>query len=108
MESRFFLWPKMLPTCFSNQLNMTVIQRTEHLAEDLEELVIVGLVRDFGSVDFKLLLPVYFPQVEKWVAVVEGLPEKLEILDGIAHDDDQGARLGTNQMMISEAASWIA
>ena len=87
---------------------MSVIQRTEHLAEDFEQLVIVGLVRDFGSVDFKLLLPVYLPQVEKWVAVVEGLPEKLEILDGIAHDDDQGARLGTNQMMISEAASWIA
>jgi len=54
------------------------------------------------------LFPVDLPQFKKWVAVVEGLPEKIEILDGVVYDHDQGARLGTNHTMISDAASWIA
>ena len=112
MEARSFLRPKVspfpLPVCFGKQLNMSIIQRTEDVAEDFEELIIVGLIRHLGSVDFELLFPVYLPQFEKWVAVVEGLPEKFEILDGVAHDHNQGARLGTNHTMISEVASWIA
>jgi len=112
MESRLLLRPKVslfsLPAWFGNQLHVSVIQRTEHVAEDFEQPVIVGFIRNPGSIDFELLFPVYFPQFEKWVAVLEGLPEEFEILDRVAHDHDQGARLGTNHTMISEAASWIA
>ena len=62
---------------------MSIIQRAEHVAEDFEELVIVGPIRDLGPVDFELLFPVYFPQFEERVTVVECLPEKFEILDGV-------------------------
>lgn len=87
---------------------MSIIQRTEHVAEDFEEFVIVGLIRNFASVDFVLLFPVYFPQFEKWITVEEGLPQEFKIFDGVANDHYQGSRLGTNHTMISEAAREIA
>ena len=87
---------------------MSIIQRTEHSAEDFEELVIAGLSGDLGTVDFELLFPVYFPQFEKWVTVEESLPQEVESFDGVANDRSQGSRLGTNHTMISKAAREIA
>ena len=78
------------------------------MAENFEEFVIAGRIRDPGSIDFELLLPVYFPQFEKWVTVEECLPQEFEIFDGVANDHDQGSRLGTNHTMISKAAREIA
>ena len=63
---------------------MPVIQRVEHPAEDIEELVVTGLTCDPGPVGVVLLLPVDLPQLEKWIPVVKGLPQLLEILLGIA------------------------
>ena len=87
---------------------MSIIQRTEHVAEDFEQLVIVGLIGDLGFVDFELLFPVYFPQFEKRVMVKESLPQDVKCCDGIANDHYQGSRLGTNHTMISKAARGIA
>ena len=64
---------------------MTVIQRVEHLAHDIEELVIAGFTRDLRSVDVVLLSPVDLSQLEEGIPVVKGLPQLLEILFGIAN-----------------------
>jgi hypothetical protein len=72
------------PACSGLQLDMPVIQRTKHLAEDIEELIIACLICDFGSVGVVLLFPVDIPQVEKWVSVVEGLPQGFEVLFRVA------------------------
>ena len=87
---------------------MSIIQRTEHVAEDFEEFIIGGLIGDLGFVDFELLFPVHFPQFEKWVTVEESLPQEVESFDGVANDHDQGSRLGTSNTMISKAAREIA
>jgi hypothetical protein len=63
---------------------MPVMQRGEHLAENIEELIITGLPCDFWSVDVILLFPVDIPQLEKWIPVVEGLPQLFEILFRVA------------------------
>src|SRR5580704_5784995 len=61
-KSRFFLWVEVsllpIPTCFGYQLDMPVMQRGEHLAENIEELIITGLPRDFWSVGVILFFPV--------------------------------------------------
>src|ERR1700730_2629393 len=73
-----FFWVEVsflpIPNCFAYQLDMPVMQRGKHLAEDIEELIITGPPCDFWSVDFILLFPVDIPQLEKWIPVVEGLP----------------------------------
>ncbi len=88
-ESGLFLWAEVsclpIPACFGLQLDMPVIQRTEHLTEDIEELIIAGLICNFGSVGVILLFPIDIPQFEKWVSVVEGLPQKFEILFRVAN-----------------------
>ena len=75
-----------IPVCFGAQLDMAVIQRLEHLAADIEELIITSLRCDFGSVGNVLLLPIDIPQFEKWLPVVEGLPQLFEILFRVAND----------------------
>jgi len=46
-----FLWGEVsflpISACFGYQLNMPVMQRGEHLAENIEELIITGLPCDF-------------------------------------------------------------
>jgi hypothetical protein len=75
-----------IPTCFGLQHDMPVIQRVEHLAEDIEEFIVTGLPCDFGSVGVILLVPVNIPQFEKWIPVAKGLPELFEILFRVAID----------------------
>jgi hypothetical protein len=74
------------PAGFGFQLDMPVIQRVDHSAKDVEELAFAGLTRDLGSVGVVLLFPVDLPQPEKRIPVVEGLPQLLEILLGVAID----------------------
>lgn len=89
-KSGLFLWVEVsflpIPTCFGYQLDMPVMQRGEHLAENIEELIVTGLPRDFWSVGVILLFPVDIPQLEKWIPVVEGLPQLFEILFRVAND----------------------
>src|SRR5262249_56597268 len=73
-----------IPVCLGDQLDMPVIQRVEHPAEDIEELIVGGVLSDFRSVGGVLLFPVDFPELEKWIPFVEGLPQRLEILFRIA------------------------
>src|SRR5262245_54598676 len=73
-----------LPACFGDQLDMPVIQRVEHPAEDIEELIVRGVLCDSWSVGGVLLFPVDLPELEEWIPFVEGLPRALEILFGIA------------------------
>jgi len=91
-ESRRFLRVEvsslLILTYFSDQLDMPVAQRLEHLAEDIEKLVIAGLASDFVSVDFVLPLPIDIPQCEKWIPVVKGLPQLFEILFRVVNDHD--------------------
>jgi hypothetical protein len=122
MESGFFLWVEISPLLMSAslglQFDMPIIQRIEHLAEDIEKVVVTGILCDFRSVRVVLLLPVDMPQLEKWISVVEGIPQGFEILFRVAnHDSDlnydapeprQSKRSGTNCTMSSEPASWIA
>jgi hypothetical protein len=75
-----------IPFCFGHQLDMAVIQRVEHLAEDIEELIITCLPCDFGSAGNVLLLPIDISQFEKWIPVTEGFPQLFEILFGVAND----------------------
>jgi hypothetical protein len=88
-ESGLFLCRKIaFPSvfaCLALQLDMSVIQRIEHLAEDVEELVIAGLACDFGPIGLVLLCPVDVPQFEKWIPVVKGPPQLLEVLFGVAN-----------------------
>ena len=58
---------------------MTIIQRVEHLAKYIEKFIISSQRGNFGSVDVILLLPVDIPQVEKWIPVLKGFPQFLEI-----------------------------
>jgi hypothetical protein len=93
MESGRLLWPEVsclpMSASFDLQLDMPIIQRIEHLAEDIEKLIIAGLPCDFGPVRVVLLFPVDIPQLEKWVSVVEGVPQGVEILFRVAkHDGD--------------------
>jgi hypothetical protein len=139
MESGRLLWPEVsclpMSASFDLQLDMPIIQRLEHLAEDIEKLMIAGLLCDFGPVRVVLLFPVDIPQLEKWVSVVEGVPQGVEILFRVAkHDGDvnpsapvprrlrnpmsrrskgapvsnQTERSGSNFIASSETASWIA
>src|SRR5258708_6801610 len=71
---------------FGRQLHVPVIQRIEHPAEDIEELIITGLSRDFGPIGVILIFPVDIPQLEKWIPVVKGLPQLFEILFRVAND----------------------
>ena len=83
------------PTAYpSLQLHMPVIQWVEHLAEDIEELIITGVPCDFGSVGVILLFPVDIPQFEKWIPVVKGLPQFSEILFRVANDLSSSRLLG--------------
>ena len=75
-----------IPTCFGYQLDMPVTQRGEHLAENIEEFIVTGLPCDFWSVDVILFFPVDIPQLEKWLPVVEGLPQLFEILFRVTND----------------------
>src|SRR5450631_857634 len=88
-KSGLFLWIEVsflpIPNCFGCQLDMPVMQRGEHLAENIEELMITGLPCDFWSVDVILFFPVDIPQLEKWIPVVEGLPQLFEILFGVTN-----------------------
>src|SRR5687767_11651746 len=63
---------------------MTIIQRREHPAKNIEKVIITGLARDSGSVSFILLFPVDLPYFEKWIPVVKRLPKLFEILFGVA------------------------
>jgi hypothetical protein len=65
---------------------MPVMQRGEHLAENIEELIITDLPCDFWSVGVILFFPVDISQFEKWIPVVEGLPQLFEILFRVAND----------------------
>jgi hypothetical protein len=65
---------------------MPVMQRGEHLAENIEELIITGLRCDFWSVGVVLFFPVDISQFEKWISIVEGLPQLFEILFRVAND----------------------
>jgi hypothetical protein len=56
------------------------------LAENIEELIIAGLPCDFWSVDIILFFPVDIPQLEKWISIVEGLPQLFEILFRVTND----------------------
>jgi len=141
-ESGLFL--RAIVTCLPGpassglQLDMPVMQRRKHLAEDIKELIIACLICDIGSIGVVLLFPVNVPQVEKWVSVVEGLPQDFEIPFRVANhhgalnlrmapqrsliefliskpDGDtqqersgQGARLGSSFTMSSKQTSSIA
>ena len=111
MESGLFLRAEIsslpIPACLRLQLDMPVIQRIEHPAEDIEQLVIPGFICDFGSVDVILVFPVDIPQFEKWVSVAEGVPQEFEILFRVA-SGHQGARSGSSFTMSSDPASWRA
>src|SRR5687767_9452785 len=63
---------------------MPIIQRREHLAKNIEQLIITRLARDSTPVSFILLLPVDTPYFEKWIPVVKGHPKLFEILFGVA------------------------
>src|SRR6516164_1868015 len=91
VESGFLLWAEiswpLMPASLDPQLDMPVIQRIEHLAEDIEKLIIACLLCDFGSVRVVLLFPVDIPKLKKWVTVVEGIPQRFEIpFRGANHD----------------------
>jgi hypothetical protein len=58
---------------------MAIIQRIEHLAKYVEKFIICGQRGYFGSVGFILLFPVDIPQFEKWIPVMKGFPQFLEI-----------------------------
>jgi len=75
-----------IPAYITEQLDMPVVQRVEHLTEDIEERVITGFPCDFRSVDIVLLLPINIPQFEKRIPFMEGLPQLFEILFRIADD----------------------
>ena len=89
-KSGLYLWGEVsflpIPTCFGYQLDMPVMQRGEHLAENIEELIITGLPCDFWSVGVILFFPIDIPQFEKWIPVVEGLPQLFEVLCRVAND----------------------
>jgi hypothetical protein len=87
-KSRLFLWVEVsfLPACSGYQLDMPVMQGGEHLAENIEELIITGLRCDFWSVGVVLFFPVDISQFEKWIPIVEGLPQLFEILFRVAND----------------------
>jgi hypothetical protein len=89
-KSGLFLWGEVsslpTPACFGYQLNMPVMQRGQHLAENLEELIIAGLPCDFWSVGVILFFPVDISQLEKWISIVESLPQLFEILFRVAND----------------------
>jgi hypothetical protein len=89
-KSGFFLWVEVsflpIASCLGYQLDMPVMQRSEQLAENIEELIITGLPRDFWSVGPKLFFPVDIPQFEKWIPVVEGLPQHFEVLFRVTND----------------------
>ncbi|MGB8393208.1 MAG: hypothetical protein WCE27_06190, partial [Pseudolabrys sp.] len=61
-------------------------QRGEHMAENIEELIITGLRCDLRSVGVVLFFPVDISQFEKWISIVEGLPQLFEILFRAAND----------------------
>src|SRR5262245_3776855 len=107
MESGLFLWVEisclLISTSLGLQLDMPVIQRTEHLAEDLEKLIIGSLLCDFWSVRVVLLFPVDIPQLEKWVSVVEGIPQGFEILFRVTnHDGDVNSSVSTPWSLVFE------
>ncbi len=88
-KSGLSLWVEVsflpVPICFGYQLDMPVMQGAEHLAENIEKVIIIGLPCDFWSVDVILRFPVDFPQFEKWIPVVESLPQLFEIFFGVAN-----------------------
>src|SRR5262245_24724359 len=58
---------------------MPIVQRVDHPAEDIEELIVGGVLGDFRSVGGVLLLPVDLPELEEGIPFVKGLPQRLEI-----------------------------
>src|ERR1700730_1380653 len=89
-KSGLSLWVEVsflpIPTCFGYQLDMPVMQRGEHLAENIEEVIITGLRCDFWPVGVILLFPVDIPQFEKWISILEDLPQLFQILFSVAND----------------------
>ena len=79
---------------------MPIIQRVEHLAKNIEELIIAGFTRDLRPMDVVLLSPVDLSQLEEGIPVVKGLPQLLEILFGIANDHG-GSDLGAPAAALS-------
>jgi hypothetical protein len=75
-ESRFFLRSEipLFAVHFGFQLNMPVIQRVKHPAQNIEEFIIAGLIRHFRSIGSILLVPIDTPQPEERVSLVKGLP----------------------------------
>src|SRR5271170_5833872 len=87
---------------------MPVMQRGEHLAENIEELIITGLLCDSRSVGVILFFPVDIPQFEKWISVVEGLPQLLEIIFRVANDHGSVALSTSERDAASASASIFA
>ena len=91
MESGLFPWAEiscpLMPAPLNSQLDMPVIQRIEYLAEDIEKLIVACRLCDFGSVGVVLLFPIDIPHLKKWVSVVEGLPQRVEIPFRVANHD---------------------
>ena len=77
-ESGLWLWVEVsslpIPPGLGLQLDMPVIQGVQHLAEDIEELIITRRRCDLGSVNVILLLPVDIPQLKERIPVVKGVP----------------------------------
>jgi hypothetical protein len=63
-----------LATQFGFQLDMSVVQRGEHPADNIEELVVTRLTGYFWPVGFILLVPIDIPQFKKRISLVKGLP----------------------------------
>jgi hypothetical protein len=77
------------------------------LAENLEELTVTGLPCDFWSVGVILCFPVDISQLEKWISIVEGLPQLFEIFFRVANDHGS-VDLSTSASHASAPASIFA
>jgi hypothetical protein len=66
------------------QFDMTVIQRVDHPAKNVEELFVSSFFRRFGPEGVVLLFPIDLPQFEKRISSVEGVPQDFEILFRVA------------------------
>ena len=72
-ELRLFLRSEipLFAVHFGFQLDMPVIQRVEHPAQNIEELIIAGLIRHFRSIGSVLLIPIDTPQPEERVSLLK-------------------------------------
>jgi len=53
---------------------MPIVQRGQHVAKNIEELIFAGIRRNFWSEDVVLFFPINIPQLEEWIPVKKGLP----------------------------------